>query len=159
MEQKTHTHVRQFLGYERLEYRELLDDRKELLRFWSQWRNLFCTTMKQESKRREEFYQGEERETLTLSGASALRPEAPERANQPNKRNQTAKGILTMRQRSQSSRNLSVCSIYEATGAEWIDDSRLLNADFLNDQRTISSNSMSKTSIPPGRPLPGTTGP
>ena len=53
VEQKNHTHVRQFLGYERLEHRELLDDLNELLKLWSQWRNLFCVTMKQESKRRE----------------------------------------------------------------------------------------------------------
>lgn len=43
----------EFLGYERLEHRELLDDLNELLKLWSQWRNLFCVTMKQESKRRE----------------------------------------------------------------------------------------------------------
>lgn len=53
VEQKNHTHVRQFLGYERLEHRELLDDLNNLLKLWSQWRNLFCVTMKQESKRRE----------------------------------------------------------------------------------------------------------
>lgn len=53
VEQKNHTHVRQFLGYERLEHRELLADLNDLLKLWSQWRNLFCVTMKQESKRRE----------------------------------------------------------------------------------------------------------
>jgi hypothetical protein len=53
VEQKNHTHVRQFLGYERLEHRELLDGLNHLLKLWSQWRNLFCVTMKQESKRRE----------------------------------------------------------------------------------------------------------
>lgn len=53
VEQKNHTHVRQFLGYERLEHRELLDDLNKLLQLWSQWRNLFCVTMKQESKWRE----------------------------------------------------------------------------------------------------------
>ena len=53
VEQKNHTHVRQFLGYERLEHRELLDSLNHLLKLWSQWRNLFCVTMKQESKRRE----------------------------------------------------------------------------------------------------------
>jgi hypothetical protein len=53
VEQKNHTHVRQLLGYERLEHRELLEDLNELLKLWSQWRNLFCVTMKQESKRRE----------------------------------------------------------------------------------------------------------
>jgi hypothetical protein len=53
VEQKNHTHVRQFLGYERLGHRELLEDLNGLLKLWSQWRNLFCVTMKQESKRRE----------------------------------------------------------------------------------------------------------
>lgn len=53
VEQKNHTHVRQFLGYERLEHRELLDGLNALLKLWSLWRNLFCVTMKQESKRRE----------------------------------------------------------------------------------------------------------
>lgn len=53
VEQKNHTHVRQFLGYERLGHRELLDELNELLKLWSLWRNLFCVTMKQESKRRE----------------------------------------------------------------------------------------------------------
>ena len=53
VEQKNHTHVRQFLGYERLEHRELLEDLNVLLKLWSQWRNLFCVTMKQESKHRE----------------------------------------------------------------------------------------------------------
>lgn len=53
VEQKNHTHVRQFLGYERLEHSELLDDLNERLKLWSQWRNLFCVTIKQESKRRE----------------------------------------------------------------------------------------------------------
>jgi hypothetical protein len=53
VEQKNHTHVRQFLGDERLEHRELLEDLNELLKLWSQWRNLFCVTMKQESKHRE----------------------------------------------------------------------------------------------------------
>lgn len=53
VEQKNHTHVRQLLGYDRLEHRELLDDLNALLMLWSQWRNLFCVTMKQQSKRRE----------------------------------------------------------------------------------------------------------
>ena len=53
VEQKNHTHVRQFLGYERLEHRELLEDLNELLKLWSTWRNVFCVTMKQASKHRE----------------------------------------------------------------------------------------------------------
>lgn len=53
VEQKNYTHVRQLLGYERLEHRELLEPLNELLQLWSQWRNLFCVTMKQESKGRE----------------------------------------------------------------------------------------------------------
>lgn len=53
VEQKNHTHVRQFLGYERLEHREQLDELNELLKLWSLWRNLYCVTMKQSAKRRE----------------------------------------------------------------------------------------------------------
>jgi hypothetical protein len=53
VEQKNHTHVRQFLGYERLGHHELLDGLNELLKLWSLWKNLFCVTMKQESKHRE----------------------------------------------------------------------------------------------------------
>lgn len=53
VEQKNHTHVRQFLGYDRLEHRELREELNELLKRWSLWKNLFCVTMKQESKRRE----------------------------------------------------------------------------------------------------------
>ena len=151
VEQKNHTHVRQFLGYDRLEHRELLDDLNALLKLWSRWRNLFCVTMKQASKwregsrqirrhekqgrsparrlidsgdlrpeerqklenelstlnpfamraeirqledrlwqRREELYQGEEREALAPAGASPLRSEAPARASKPRTRNQAA---------------------------------------------------------------------
>ena len=53
VEQKNSTHVRALLGYERLEHNELLEDLNELLKQWSRWKNLFCVTMKQESKRRE----------------------------------------------------------------------------------------------------------
>ena len=53
VEQKNSTHVRALLGYERLEHNELLEDLNELLKQWSMWKNLFCVTMKQESKRRE----------------------------------------------------------------------------------------------------------
>ena len=53
VEQKNGTHVRGLLGYERLEHPELLEDLNALLKLWSQWRNLFCVTMKQESKWRE----------------------------------------------------------------------------------------------------------
>ena len=53
VEQKNHTHVRQFLGYDRLEHREQLDELNELLKLWSLWCNLFCVTMKQSGKRRE----------------------------------------------------------------------------------------------------------
>ena len=53
VEQKNHTHVRELLGHDRLEHRELLDELNALLMLWSRWRNLFCVTMKQESKRRE----------------------------------------------------------------------------------------------------------
>lgn len=53
VEQKNHTHVRQFLGYERLEHRDQLDELNDLLKLWSLWRNMFCVTMKQSGKWRE----------------------------------------------------------------------------------------------------------
>jgi hypothetical protein len=53
VEQKNYTHVRQFLGYDRLEHPELMPELNELLRTWSLWRNLYCVTMEQTSKRRE----------------------------------------------------------------------------------------------------------
>lgn len=53
VEQKNYTHVRQFLGYDRLEHSEILPALNELLRIWSLWRNLYCVTMEQTSKRRE----------------------------------------------------------------------------------------------------------
>ncbi len=53
VEQKNYTHVRQLLGYERLEHPGLLPALNELLKIWSLWRNLYCVTMEQTSKRRE----------------------------------------------------------------------------------------------------------
>jgi hypothetical protein len=53
VEQKNYTHVRQFLGYDRLEHSEIIPALNELLRIWSLWRNLYCVTMEQTSKRRE----------------------------------------------------------------------------------------------------------
>jgi hypothetical protein len=53
VEQKNGTHVRGLRGYERLEHPELLEDLNALLKLWSQWRNLFCVRMNQESKWRE----------------------------------------------------------------------------------------------------------
>ena len=38
VEQKNHTHVRQFLGYDRLEHRELLDELNDLLKLRGLWR-------------------------------------------------------------------------------------------------------------------------
>lgn len=72
MEQKNHTHVRQFLGYERLEHRELLGDLNELLTLWSRWRNLFCVTMKQADKRREGSRQIRRHETRGRTPAQRL---------------------------------------------------------------------------------------
>lgn len=46
--------MRQFLGYKRLEHRELHDELNTLITVWSLWQNLFCVTMKPESKRQEE---------------------------------------------------------------------------------------------------------
>jgi len=53
VEQKNYTHVRQIIGYERLGYQELVDPLNKLLREWSLWKNLFCTTMEQLSSTRE----------------------------------------------------------------------------------------------------------
>ena len=53
VEQKNYTHVRQLLGYERLGARELGEPINELLKAWSLWKNLFCTTMEQLSATRE----------------------------------------------------------------------------------------------------------
>jgi hypothetical protein len=72
VEQKNHTHVRQFLGYERLEHRELLDGLNHLLKLWSRWRNLFCVTMKQAGKRREGSRQIRSHEKQSRSPARRL---------------------------------------------------------------------------------------
>lgn len=53
VEQKNYTHVRQLLGYDRLEYPELIGPLNELLGCWCLWRNLFCVTMEQIEKKRE----------------------------------------------------------------------------------------------------------
>ncbi len=53
VEQKNYTHVRNFLGYDRLDHQELLPELNELLGLWSLWKNLYCVTMKQESCHRE----------------------------------------------------------------------------------------------------------
>jgi len=52
VEEKNYTHVRQFLGYDRIEHQELQEDLNELLKLWSLWKNLYCVTMKQKSKNR-----------------------------------------------------------------------------------------------------------
>lgn len=53
VEQKNWTHVRQLLGYERLDHQELLGPLNELLSLWSLWKNLYQVTMEQVSKTRE----------------------------------------------------------------------------------------------------------
>jgi len=53
VEQKNYTHVRQIIGYERLGHQELVGPLNELMREWSLWKNLFCTTMEQLSSTRE----------------------------------------------------------------------------------------------------------
>lgn len=53
VEQKNYTHVRNFLGYDRLYHHELLDELNELLQLWSLWKNLYSVTMKQKSRVRE----------------------------------------------------------------------------------------------------------
>ncbi len=52
VEQKNNTHVRQLLGYERLEGRELIPLLNELYRTWGQLHNYFCPTLKLKSKAR-----------------------------------------------------------------------------------------------------------
>lgn len=52
VEQKNLTHVRQFIGYQRLEHRELVEPLNALLAKWSLWNNLFCPTMKLLKKER-----------------------------------------------------------------------------------------------------------
>lgn len=53
VEQKNYTHVRQLLGYDRLAHHELIEPLERLLSLWSLWKNLYCVTMEQISKRRE----------------------------------------------------------------------------------------------------------
>jgi hypothetical protein len=53
VEQKNWTHVRQLLGYERLERRELVPLINELYRAWGLLHNFFCPTLKLAEKRRE----------------------------------------------------------------------------------------------------------
>lgn len=53
VEQKNYTHVRQLLGYDRLDHEELLSPINELLTTWSLWKNLYCVTMEQLSCQRE----------------------------------------------------------------------------------------------------------
>lgn len=72
VEQKNYTHVRQLLGYDRLEHRELLTNLNELLEQWSLWKNLFCVTMKQKSKVREGSQQKRTHEKISFSPAQRL---------------------------------------------------------------------------------------
>lgn len=53
VEQKNYTHVRQFLGYERIDYQQLLEPLSEVCRAWSLWNNLYRVQMKQLESRRE----------------------------------------------------------------------------------------------------------
>lgn len=50
VEQKKYTHVRSFLGYERLYHQEQLEELNELLRLWGLWNNLYRVTMKQKNR-------------------------------------------------------------------------------------------------------------
>lgn len=54
VEQKNYTHVRLLLGYDRLDHKGLEEPINELLVKWSLWRNLYCATMKQIKKKREQ---------------------------------------------------------------------------------------------------------
>ncbi len=53
VEQKNWTHVRQLLGYERIENPDLVPQINELYRTWGLLHNFFCPTLKLESKVRE----------------------------------------------------------------------------------------------------------
>ena len=72
VEQKNYTHVRQFLDYDQLEHRELLDELNDLLKLRILWRNLYCVTMKQESKRREGSRQIRRHEKTSRTPAQRL---------------------------------------------------------------------------------------
>ena len=72
VEQKNYTHVRELLGYDRLEHQELLDSLNELLKLWSRWKNLFCVTMKQASKHREGSRQIRRHEKTSQTPAQRL---------------------------------------------------------------------------------------
>ena len=67
VEQKNYTHVRSFLGYERLYHPEQLEELNELLRLWSLWKNLYSVTMKQKSRIREgsKFVRRHEKKSFT----------------------------------------------------------------------------------------------
>lgn len=52
VEQKNYTHVRQFLGYDRLDYQQLMESISETCRAWSLWNNLYRVQMKQERSQR-----------------------------------------------------------------------------------------------------------
>ena len=72
VEQKNYTHVRQLLGYERLGHPELLVPLNELLKLWSQWKNLYCTTMEQVSSTREAGKQKRQHVKLPQTPAQRL---------------------------------------------------------------------------------------
>ena len=72
VEQKNYTHVRQLIGYERLEHIELLDKLNQLLKLKCLWRNLYCVTMKQQSKHREGSRQIRKHEKISLTPAQRL---------------------------------------------------------------------------------------
>jgi hypothetical protein len=52
VEQKNRTHVRQFLGYDRIGEKELVGPLNALVEKWSLWNNLFCPTLKLLKKER-----------------------------------------------------------------------------------------------------------
>lgn len=72
VEQKNYTHVRQIIGYERLGHQELVGPLNELMREWSLWKNLFCTTMEQLSSTREGSKQKRKHVTAVQTPAQRL---------------------------------------------------------------------------------------
>lgn len=55
MEQKNWTHVRQLLGYQRLEQPELIPLINDLYRTWTLFHNFFCPTLKLLTKTRRTY--------------------------------------------------------------------------------------------------------
>lgn len=80
VEQKNYTHVREFLGYERVGYQQLEAPLEELCRAWSLWNNLYRVQMKQLSSRREgsKRIRRHEKNPRTATQRIMEKPQTPE---------------------------------------------------------------------------------